>query len=506
VAEPGYANLKLSRTACRAVYVSSNLTPSYGVRMTLKVFNTMTKKKEIFRPLKDKEVKIFVCGVTVYDYVHLGHARTYAFYDTFIRYLRYLGYKVTYLQNVTDVGHLLDTGEDRIEKKAKEEKKDPMEIANFYLNHWLEMMEELKLLKPDLMPRATEHIKEIIDQVQTILNNGYAYVSNGSVYFDVSKFKDYGKLSKKIPQKLIAGARVEINPEKKDPRDFALWIKAQPEHIMKWNSPWSVGYPGWHIEDTAIAVKYFGPQYDIHGGAIELAFPHHEAEIAQAESATGIKPYVKYWVHTGLLTINKVKMSKSLGNFIRIVDALNKWSAETLRLWIASTHYRKPLDYNENDLLVAKKKVEKIVNTLQNIEDSLKKAQDTKPKIISKIKKLKKDFINAMNDDMNTPLALTVFFKILSLVNKSIEENQFSKKDLEFAKDVIIELGSLFQIIPEIKKEELPKEVLELIKKRESLRKVGDFKAADEIREKIKNEYGIIIEDTKDGFRWKRIN
>jgi cysteinyl-tRNA synthetase len=226
--------------------------------MTLRVFNTLTGKKEEFIPLENRKVKMFVCGMTVYDYAHLGHARTYAFYDTLVRFLKFLGYDVTYLQNVTDVGHLLDTGEDKIIKKAEEERKHPMEIAEFYLKHWLETMEKLRLLKPDLMPRASEHIKEIIEQVATILKNGYAYVANGSVYFEVSKFKDYGKLSKRVPKELIAGARVEINPDKKDPRDFALWIKAPKEHILKWESPWSIGYPGWHIEDTAIAIKYLG--------------------------------------------------------------------------------------------------------------------------------------------------------------------------------------------------------------------------------------------------------
>ena len=473
--------------------------------MALRLFNTMTKRKEIFRPLKDKIVKIFVCGVTVYDFVHLGHARTYSFYDTLIRYLRYLGYKVKYIQNVTDVGHLLDTGEDRVIKKAKEEKKHPIEIANFYLNHWLEVMKKLRIQKPDLMPRATEHIKEMIEQIQTLIKRGYAYVTKeGNVYYDVSKFKDYGKLSKKVPKKLIAGARVEVAKDKKDPRDFALWIKAPPEHIMKWKSPWSIGFPGWHIEDTAIAIKYFGPQYDIHGGAIELAFPHHEAEIAQAEGATGKKPYVKYWVHTGLLTINGVKMSKSLGNIVRVEDALKKYSAETLRLWIASTHYRKPLDYNEKDLEVAKKKVEKIANTLRNIEEKIRVAKRGKAKFVREIKELRKKFFEAMDDDMNTPLALTHFFKILSLVNRKISEKEYTKKDLEFAKQTIHELGEFFQIIPEIKAEKLPEEVKKLIEERERARKRKDWETADRIREKIR-EMGYLIEDTPEGVRWKKI-
>ncbi|MBI1978512.1 MAG: cysteine--tRNA ligase [Candidatus Aenigmarchaeota archaeon] len=471
--------------------------------MTLRLFNTMTKKKELFKPLKGKQVKMFVCGVTVYDYTHLGHARTYSFYDTLVRFLRYSGYKVTYLQNVTDVGHLTeDTGEDKVEKKAKTEKKHPLEIANFYLEKHLQATDRLNLLRPDIIARATDYIPEIIKQVQTIIKNEYAYVANGSVYFDVSKFKDYGKLSKKVPDELKAGARVEINLDKTDPSDFTLWINATRGHILGWSSPWSEwGYPGWHIEDTAIALKYFSSQYDIHGGAIELAFPHHEAEIAQAEATTKIKPYVKYWVHTGLLTINKQKMAKSLGNFIRVIDALDKHSPETLRLWIASSHYRKPLDYNEKDLEVARRKVEKIRTTLGRIRESHNKAG--KKSSSSKIKRLRKDFLDAMSDDINTPFALTKYFELITLVNKQLDKNQFSKNDLKLAEETIAEFGDLFQIIPLTKKIELPKGALGLIKKREAARKIGDFARADEMRNELKEKYGVVIEDTKDGVKWK---
>jgi len=472
--------------------------------MQLKVYNTITRKKEVFQPLEDKKVKMFVCGVTVQDYTHLGHARTYSFYDTLVRLLRYLGYKVTYLQNVTDVGHLLDTGEDRVIKKAEEEKKHPLEISEFYLKHMLETFDRLRLLRPDLLPKATEHIQEIIEQAKTILKNGYAYEVNGSVYFDVSKFKDYGKLSRRKPEELKAGARVEVREEKKSPTDFALWIRAPPEHILKWESPWGMGYPGWHIEDTAIAIKYFGPQYDIHGGGIDLIFPHHEAEIAQAETTTGLKPYVKYWIHTGMLTVKGVNMSKSLGNFVTLTDALDKHGTEALRLWIASTYYRKPLDYNKRDLEVAKKKVEKISLTLEKIEDNVKKAKKTEPLFLNKMKELQDNFFGAILDDLNTPLALTHFFEIISLVNKQIDENKFSEKDLENSEKTIKELGDFFQIIPELKEEKLPKEVEELIEKREEARKKEDWKTADEIRNKIR-ELGYTIEDTEKGVRWRKL-
>jgi len=472
--------------------------------MVIRFFNTRTRKREVFKPLKNKEVKMFVCGVTVYDYLHLGHARTYAFYDTLVRFLRFLGYKVTYLQNITDVGHLLDTGEDRLVKKAEEEKKHPLEIADFYLKHELEMFQRLKFLKPDLMPRATEHIKEIIQQVNKILENGYAYVVNGSVYFDVSKFKDYGKLSRRKPEELRPGARAEIREEKEDPADFALWIKAPPEHVMKWSSPWSDGYPGWHIEDTAIAMKYFGPQYDIHGGAIELVFPHHEAEIAQAEATSGIRPYVKYWIHTGLLTINKEKMSKSLGNIVRIADVLEKYVAETLRLWIASTHYRKPLDYNEKDLESAKNRVEKVALTLQRIKENIDKAVRVKPVFLKQMETLKKQFFDAIKNDMNTPLALTHFFKIISLVNKQIDARRFSKKDLQKAEEIIRELGGFFQIIPELREERLPEEITKLIREREDARKRKDWTKADAIREQIR-KLGYALEDTPEGPRWRKV-
>jgi len=470
----------------------------------MKLYNTLTRKREVFKPLRDKEVRMFVCGLTVYDYLHLGHARTYAFYDTLARFLRHRGYKVTYLQNVTDIGHLLDTGEDRLIKKAKQEKRHPLEVADFYYKHELEMFEKLRIQKPDLMPRATQHIKEIIEQVEKLVNKGYAYVVDGTVYYDVSKFTDYGKLSRRKPEELLPGARVEQREDKKDPADFALWIKAPKEHIMKWSSPWSEGYPGWHIEDTAIAMKYFGSQYDIHGGAIELIFPHHEAEIAQAEATTGVKPYVRYWVHAGLLTINGQRMGKSMGNMINVTDALQRYSSETIRMWIASTHYRKPLDYNGKDLDVAKAKVEKITSTMQRIKDSKSEAIQQKTAFSERIRELEKQFFKAMDNDMNTPLALTRFFEILSLVNKSIDKKEFSKTDIEKAEKTISKLGEFFQVIPEMKEEKIPASILDLVAKREEARRRKDWAQADALRKQMK-EQGYIVEDSASGPKVKKI-
>ncbi|MFQ6064785.1 MAG: cysteine--tRNA ligase [Candidatus Bathyarchaeia archaeon] len=475
--------------------------------MVLRLTNTMSGKKEVFKPLEKGRVKIFVCGMTDYDYMHLGHGRTYAFYDVLIRFLKFLGYKVYYVQNVTDVGHLReDTGEDRVVRKAMEEKKDPMEVVDFYMRKHLEAADRLKLERPNILARATGHLIEIIEQVKALLKNGYAYEANGSVYFDVSKFKDYGKLSKRVPKELRAGARVEVNPDKKDPRDFALWIRAPKEHILKWPSPWGLGYPGWHIEDTAIAMKYFGPQYDIHGGAIELAFPHHEAEIAQAEGITGIKPYVKYWVHTGVLTINGQPMSKSRGNYIKLLDALEEYSPEALRLWMASANYRKSLDYSKKDIEDAEKNVQKIANVLELIEEKLAKSPKEEPAFVEEIQRLEQQFIERMEDDIDTPSALATFWQLISLVNKKIDGNDYSKEDLETAKQTIVKLGDFFQIIPE-KKGEIDEELVAdlmtlIIELRRKFRDEKDYETSDEIRRKLR-ELGITFEDTPEGVRWR---
>ncbi|MBU5537211.1 MAG: cysteine--tRNA ligase [Candidatus Aenigmatarchaeota archaeon] len=462
--------------------------------MVLKLFDTMTKKKKIFKPLKDKEVKMFVCGQTVYDDAHLGHAKTYVNFDILARFLRYLGYKLHYIQNITDI-------DDKIINRAKEKGEHPLKLAEHFTKRFFEDIERLKIKETiNDFPKSTDYIPQMIDQINTLLKKGYAYVVDGDVYFDVSKFKDYTKLSR-MKLKDLEKHRIEPDERKRNSYDFSLWKSAKLDEIS-WDSPFGKGRPGWHIEDTAITVTIFGPQYDIHGGANELIFPHHTNEIAQAEAATGIKPFVKYWLHSGVLNIRGQKMSKSLKNFITIREALEKYSPETLRLWIASTHYRKPIDYNEKDLEVAKKKIEKIKLTLERINENYSKAGKGEF-FVNKIKKLRKEFLDAMNDDINTPLALTKYFELITLINKQIDKNQFSKNDLKLAEETMKEFGNLFQIIPELEKKELPKEVLELIKKRETMRKIGDFETADKIRNEIKERFGIILEDTKEGVKWK---
>jgi len=469
--------------------------------MTLRIYNTLSDSIEEFVPLEGNRVKMFVCGPTVYDEPHIGHARTFSFYDTFVRFLRFEGYDVFYIMNVTDVGHLTEEGEDKIVKKAGALRKHPMEIADYYLWRFLEAMDSLRIARPNMMPRATGHIQEIIEQISILIDKGYAYVSNGSVYFEVSKFKDYGKLSHRKLEELMPGARVEINPEKKDPRDFALWIKAKEGHIMKWKSPWSIGYPGWHIEDTAIALKYFGNQYDVHGGAIELVFPHHEAEIAQAEATTGVKPYVKYWIHTGLLTIRGEKMSKSLGNFITISDILKKYSAEAIRLYFSSTHYRKTLDFNESELERAEDRISELYNDVMEIEDAIRSGGGD----LMDVKfayEFKKQFIEAMEDNMNTSLALQVIFKFSRTL--ASEASKLSLEKLTEARNVFFELLDILQILPRERKKTFTEEQLIslIVEIRNRLRKAGIYELSDEIRERLR-KIGIVLEDSRDGTKWR---
>ena len=353
---------------------------------------------------------MYVCGPTVYDHPHIGHAKSYVSFDVIVRYLRYLGYKVRYVQNITDVGHLTDNadaGEDKIIKRAQREHVEPAELVEIYTRSYFEDMDALNNLRPDISPRATAHIPEQIEIVEKLIEKGFAYASNGSVYFDVQKFAEYGKLSGRKQEDLEAGARIEINPEKRNPSDFALWKKAETGHIMRWKSPLGRRIPGWHLECSAMSMKYLGTTLDIHGGGLENIFPHHECEIAQSEAANK-SPFVRYWIHNNMVTVNGQKMGKSLGNFVTLKDAFTKYNPLTIRFFILTTHYRSPLDFSNEALDAADKGLERLYNTIINLREQIDSAKDgsTPSGIYEKLEHYKKAFLEAMDEDINTPGAI----------------------------------------------------------------------------------------------------
>ncbi len=445
--------------------------------MSLKIYNTLTRKKEKFKPQKGKVVKMYVCGPTVYDYDHLGHARVGVFYDIVRRYLSYLGYTVQFSQNITDVGHLTETetGEDKIEKRAVQERKTPKQIARFYEKEHFKDFAALNILKPDLSPRASDYISQIIEFIKTLAKKGYAYEVGGNVYFDVTKFKDYGKLSGRKLEEQKAGTRIEAEKGKKHPQDFALWKKAGQGHIMQWDSPWGRGYPGWHIECSVINNEFFGPTTDIHGGAIELVFPHHENEIAQSESVTG-KPFVRYWLHIGLVTVAGEKMSKSVGNIITIRKLLKKYDFNIIRLALLSTHYRKPFDYKD-------KTFEQTKIILDKLKGAAKKAS---PKCL-KDKEVLGKIEKALDDDFNTSLALQIWFKNRAEISQKL----FRRLEQIFGFDFKIS-------------ETVPEEIKKIVLKREFSRKEKNWKTADQLRKEIEKK-GYLVEDTKTGsVIWKK--
>jgi cysteinyl-tRNA synthetase len=451
----------------------------------LKVYNTLTKKKEEFIPLKNKEVKIFVCGPTVFDYIHIGNARTFTNYDLIVKYLRYRGYKVKYIQNITDI-------DDKIINKAKKTKTTWKAVSEKYTKAFLEDIKHLNITSVDKYAKATHYIPNIISQVKRLLEKGYAYIiENDGIYFDISKDKDYGKLSgRTVLQAEDAISRIDESINKRNKGDFCLW-KFPKKDDPFWESELGKGRPGWHIEDTAITEKELGPQYDIHGGAIDLIFPHHEAEIAQMESITGIKPFVKYWLHSGFLNLNKEKMSKSLGNVFTLREALKKYEGPVIRFLFISSHYRTPLEFNESSLEQAKLSLQRIREFMENAKNSKINIEQTI------IEKAKQDFLKAMDDDFNTPKALAAIFKLIRKANKL----GYGKNSYNLLKD----LDKILSLNLSKKQEKIPKEVKELAEKRLKLRLKKDFKSADKLREEIKNK-GFIIEDTKDGYKLKRIN
>lgn len=460
----------------------------------LKIYNTLTRKKEIFKPGKQKIIELFVCGPTVYDLPHIGHARTYLSFDIIVKYLREKEYDVFYLQNITDI-------DDKIIQRAKEKKISPQKLTRQFEKEYLDDMKSLKIDSVTKYARATANSKEIISQIKRLLKKGFAYQIEDGIYYDISKFKDYGKLSRRtVLQAEDAVSRIDEAKKKRNKGDFCLWKKSKPEE-PKWKSPWFWGRPGWHIEDTAIAEKYFGLQYDIHGGAKDLIFPHHEAEIAQMEAISGKSPMVKYWLHTGFLTVKGQKMAKSLGNFITIKDFLKNHSPRVLRFSVIKNHYRSPIDYNEASLIQAKRELERIDEFVEKLKRStLPRKSDLKT-----VPKFQKAFEKAMEDDFNTPKAIAIIFELISQGNSLMDQNLLGRTD---AKDILKFLRTTDRYFNFIfwkkPKEKIPQNILSLIKLREKHRLQKNWQKADQIRQKIK-DLGWWLEDTPQGPKLKKL-
>ncbi len=465
----------------------------------LQVYNTLTKSKEKFEPLREGQVRMYVCGPTTYNYIHLGNARPIVVFDTVRRYLQYLGYQVTYVQNFTDV-------DDKIINKAQEEKLEPLALAAKYIDEYFKDADKLNVKRADVHPKVSEHINEIISFIKKLIEKGKAYEVDGDVYFSVRKFAEYGKLSGRSVDDLLVGARIEVDARKKDPLDFALWKKAK-DGELSWSSPWGQGRPGWHIECSAMSCKYLGDEFDIHGGGSDLIFPHHENEIAQTESL-GERPMARYWLHNGFITVNQEKMSKSLGNFFLLRDILAQFDPMVVRFFLLSTHYRSPIDFDDERLQVAQRGLERLRNAYAQLEYGIKNAGSSEngAKLIAATQNAQEQFVKAMNDDFNTALAIAALFDLARDINTYSSEKEQDKDALAGAKKVFEDLMGVIGIDLAVEHGEngqILEGLMELIIEiRQTARKNKDFTTADLIRDKLK-ELGIILEDTPQGTKWK---
>lgn len=490
--------------------------PQFQIRrpsvMAITLYNSSTREKEKFVPQVEGQAGIYVCGPTVYGPPHLGHAKSYITFDVLVKHFKNSGYKTRYIQNITDVGHLTDNsdaGEDKIQKQARLDKVHPWEIVDKWTRQYMNDMERLHVAHPNFYVRASQHIPEQIEAIVELIEKGYAYEVDGNVYYSVEKFDNYGKLSGRVADEQQDAVRVQARGDKRNPRDFALWKKAEDNHILKWNSPWGTGYPGWHIECSVMANKYLGETIDIHGGGIENKFPHHECEIAQSEALNG-KPFCRYWVHNNMVTVDGIKMGKSLGNFVTCEDLLNSYSPEAIRAFILSTHYRSPSNYTHdaieaassglNRLERAKEALIEIIN--QNISAKGNEEQLTK---------LKETFDQQINerldDDIDTPGAIAKLYELVVEINKHIAENSISSQSATELLSVITHWGTDILGIVSQKSEEKSQIQIEPIMQvildlRKEMKQTKKFDVSDSIRDKMK-EAGIAIEDTKDGMRWR---
>ncbi len=480
----------------------------------MKIYNTLSGRKEEFILLNPGKVGMYVCGVTVYDYCHIGHARSAIVFDVIRKYIQYKGFNITFIKNFTDI-------DDKIINRAKQEGISWDAVARKYTEEYYRDMDALGVEKADIEPKATEYIREMIDIVLGLIDKGYAYEIDGDVYFAVDRVPEYGKLSKREKEEMIAGARVEVNERKKNPMDFALWKKSK-EGEPSWDSPWGAGRPGWHIECSAMSIKHLGESFDIHGGGADLIFPHHENEIAQSESFTK-KPFARYWIHNGFITIDKEKMSKSLGNFFTIREILDKFDAEVIRLFLLSTHYRSPIEFSDEQLRETEISLDRYYSTVLRINDFIEKGDagggslNAEKKFEEAESHFKERFEEAMDDDFNTALAVGNIFEFIKDVNKYLDRKPFGQKARELlqkAKELLSEVGKVLNIFsrtPEewyralmtTKKIGLSiQEILERIKERQDARQGKDWDTADRIRKELE-EKGIILEDKEGRTDWK---
>ncbi len=467
----------------------------------LSIYNTYTKRKEVFEPINPPEVKMYVCGPTVYDYFHIGNARSFVMADVVRRYLEYGGYNVKFLMNLTDV-------DDKIIKKSNEENEEFSKVATKYVNAFFEDLRKLKVKEADLYPKATDHMNDIINTIESLEDKGFAYNINGNVFFDVSRFNDYGKLSGKNIDDLIAGARIDVNEEKRNPLDFALWKKAKADEPY-WESRWGKGRPGWHIECSAMSCKHFGATFDIHGGGNDLIFPHHENEIAQSVAAYD-GDFVKYWMHFGFLNIENEKMSKSLGNFFTARDVLARYSAEAIRLFFSQAYYRGPLNFSDELLAAAERGLERLDNFADTLLQELGKNNDSEYMPDFDIAHYEERFKTAMDDDFNTAQAVAVIFDFVRDVNKVISENESINFEFFINVRAFLErtaegvLGIMdFSTLDQVSSKELTHKVIQLLVNiRTDAKSENNYGLADKIRDDLKS-IGIELKDSKDGTTFK---
>lgn len=471
------------------------------MELMIEIYNTLTQEKESFEPINEDEVTMYVCGPTVYNYIHIGNARSAVAFDVVRRYLEYRGYNVNYVSNFTDV-------DDKIIKAADENDVTTEEIAERYILAYFEDTEALNVKEATHHPRVIEHIPDIIEFIEEIIDNGYAYEVEGDVYFDTRKFKDYGKLSKISMDDLREGASERTTEEerrkKKDPVDFVLWKKTSEEELH-WDSPWSKGRPGWHIECSVMSTKHLGDTFDIHGGGHDLTFPHHENEIAQSEAKTG-QTFANYWMHNGFVNMEDEKMSKSLGNVVLVHDLIEEIDPQVVRFFLATTHYRQPINYTEETLKEAATSLERVQTAYKNLEYRLVDAEEElgeDDQVLSNWIELEKEFVEKMDDDFNAANGITVVYEMVKFLNRYSKQNQVSEKVIDRVLGSYIDITGVFGIEVAIEEELLDQDIEDLIEERVRARAEGNYERADQIRDEL-NEQGIILEDTAQGMRWRR--